>query len=490
MHHQPPLSATQRCLILVLVLFNPWLSAKTAQNANTPQVSGLPDVVLQRLRAAEIPISSLSVLVQEVPKERNAQGSWIQEPPRLTHMATQLRTPASLMKLVTTQAALDLLGPNHVWKTSIYTTAAIQPSGTLVGDVIVRGGLDPKLTVEGATHLLQKLKGMGLQKIQGDVIIDKSLLEPSTRDPAQFDGEPLKAYNVVADAMLINFNALLMTITPDPLSGVAHVLVEPPLEGLSYTKQVPLSNSNCADYRRELNADFSKPLSITFQGVFSKTCGPRVWPLAFGRPKEFTQRALAGIWRSLGGEITGEFKLGQLPQHASLLWSENSLPLSDVIKDMNKYSNNVMAQHLFLSLSLDSPLGASEHASREIVQRWWRERVSTSPMLIEQGSGLSREDRISAQGLAELLSYAWLSPLMPEVLASLPITGVDGTLRRRQHAGLGHLKTGSLRDVNAVAGFVQGADQRRYILVAIINDPKAREGQGVLDSLIQWTINR
>jgi len=504
---QTTLSAVSRCLILTWFLWSPVLEAKTAQNlapstSSTPTAlvaastkgpmveAVLPESVKQRLKAADIAPSSLSVVVQEVPKERTKEGQWIQEPPRLMHLAQQTRTPASLMKLVTTQAALDLLGPQYTWKTAVYTTGAIQASGTLMGDVIIRGGLDPKLTIEGATHLLQKLKGLGVQKIQGDVIIDKTLLEPSTRDPAQFDGEPLKAYNVVADALLINFNAILMTLTPDPLSAVAHVMVEPPLEGLVYTKLVPLSNSSCADYKKELNADLTKPLQITLQGSFSKACGQRVWPMAFARPREFTQRALAGIWRGLGAEITGEFKLGALPQQATLLWSENSLPLSDVIKDMNKYSNNVMAQHLFLTLSLDSASGASENASREMIQRWWHERVSATPMSIEQGSGLSREDRISAQGLAELLSYAWLSPFMPEVLASLPITGLDGTLKRRPGAGLGHLKTGSLRDVNAVAGYVQGSDQRRYILVAVINDPKAREGQGVLDSLIQWVANR
>ena len=497
------LFAMKHCLMLVMILITTCLGAKTLQKNGairsaplpTPSAQAtlpntpLPPTVLQSLKAAEIPTTSLSVLVQEVPKERTLQGEWIQEPPRLAHLATQMRTPASLMKLVTTQAALDLLGPSYMWKTSIYTTGALQPSGTLTGDVIIRGGLDPKLTIEGATHLLQRLKGLGVQKIQGDFIIDKGILESSARDPGQFDGEPLKAYNVVADALLINFNALLMTITPDPLSSVAHVMLEPPLEGVNYTKQIPLSNASCTDYRKELNADFSKPLSITLQGSYSKNCGQRVWPMAFARPKEYTQRALAGLWRSLGGQITGEFKLGTLPQHATLLWSENSLPLSDVIKDMNKYSNNVMAQHLFLTLSLETPTGASENGSRELVQRWWHERVSSSPMQIEQGSGLSREDRISAQGLAELLAYAWLSPFMPEVLASLPISGVDGTLKRRQNAGLGHLKTGSLRDVNAVAGYVQGADQRRYILVALINDPKAREGQGVLDSLIQWAAN-
>lgn len=469
------------------------VDAASRVNASSSTTT-LPDLILRRMKAADLPLSALSVLVQEVPKSKSAQGVWIQEPAKLSHLATLARQPASLMKLVTTQAALDLLGPHYIWKTAVYTTGAIQASGTLSGDVIVRGGLDPRLTVEGATHLMQKLKALGVQKIQGDFVIDKSILEPSNKDPAQFDGEPLRAYNVMADALLLNFNAILIHFQPDPWSAVAHVMVEPPLEGLVYPKTVPLTNSNCADYKKELKADFSKPLSISFQGNYSRMCGTRVWPIAFARPQEFTQRALAGIWKSLGGEISGEFKLGSLPSNANLLWVENSAPLSDVIKDMNKYSNNVMAQHIFLSLGLgldlDMSQRANESASREMVQKWWRERVSLTPMSIEQGSGLSREDRISAQGLVDLLSYAWMSPYMPELMASLPISGLDGTLKRRQNISVGHFKTGSLKDVNAIAGYLQGADQRRYILVAMVNDPKAREAQGVLESLIQWVANQ
>jgi len=157
---------------------------------------------------------------------------------------------------------------------------------------------------------------------------------------------------------------------------------------------------------------------------------------------------------------------------------------------MNKFSNNVMAQHLFLSLSMGTPSGANEAASREIVQKWWREKISPTPLQIDQGSGLSRDDQLSAQGLVDLLSYAWQSPYMPELISSLPITGMDGTLKKSQSTALAHLKTGSLRDVNAIAGFVQGRQQKRYMLVAILNDPKAREGAAVLEGLIQWVANR
>ncbi len=149
-----------------------------------------------------------------------------------------------------------------------------------------------------------------------------------------------------------------------------------------------------------------------------------------------------------------------------------------------------MAQHLFLSLSMGLSTGVNERDSREMVQKWWREKISLTPLHIEQGSGLSREERVSAQGLTDLLSYAWLSPYMPELISSLPITGLDGTLKKNQGTAFAHLKTGSLRDVNAIAGFVQGRQQKRYILVAILNDPKAKEGGAVLQGLMEWVANR
>jgi len=480
-------------LLLMPALWAKEPVARPSQSGASLRVSEagvLPAQIVNLLQKAGISLNSLSVIVKEVSAPKSLTTTAQAEEPEISHLASQSRIPASLMKLVTTQAALDLLGPNFTWKTHVYITGAIKPSGVLEGDVIFRGGLDPKLTVENATHVMQKLRSLGIQKIQGDVLIDKSLYDVPEKDPGKFDGEPLRPYNVFADALLINFNALLLTFTPDPLSGVAHVDIEPRMDGLKYSKQVPLTNANCLDYRQELKADFAQSLDIKFNGSYAKSCGLKIWPLAFSRPQEFTQRALGGIWQNLGGEIAGAFKLGMLPAKATLLWSENSPPLADVVRDMNKFSNNVMAQHLFLSLSMGTPSGVSEGASREIVQRWWRDKISLSPLQIEQGSGLSRDDRLSAQGLADLLSYAWLSPYMPELISSLPITGLDGTLKKSQSTALAHLKTGSLRDVNAIAGFVQGRQQKRYILVAILNDPKAREGAAVLEGLIQWVANK
>jgi D-alanyl-D-alanine carboxypeptidase/D-alanyl-D-alanine-endopeptidase (penicillin-binding protein 4) len=125
-------------------------------------------------------------------------------------------------------------------------------------------------------------------------------------------------------------------------------------------------------------------------------------------------------------------------------------------------------------------------ASREVLQRWWRERVGGEVPVFDNGSGLSREERISAQALARLLQTAWSSATMPELMSSLPITGLDGTLKRSKAQGVAHLKTGSLRDVAGVAGFVDGANGKRWVLVAVLNHPNANAARPALDALIDW----
>jgi len=126
-----------------------------------------------------------------------------------------------------------------------------------------------------------------------------------------------------------------------------------------------------------------------------------------------------------------------------------------------------------------------------VVRRWWQQRISASEApTLDNGSGLSRQERISAQGLARLLQTAWASPLMPELMSSLPIAGIDGTLKRSQaqSPGRAHLKSGSLRDVVAVAGYVHAASGQRYVLVALVNHANANAARPALEALLDWTV--
>jgi len=193
------------------------------------------------------------------------------------------------------------------------------------------------------------------------------------------------------------------------------------------------------------------------------------------------------MWLQIGGSVTGQVRDGRVPQGLQPAFEMQSPPLAEVVRDINKYSNNVMAQQVFLTLSLQQTGVGTFEASRDILRGWWRERVGGEAPAFGNGSGLSREERITALQLAHLLQVAWGSPLMPELASSLPLAGVDGTLRRARGAmGLAHLKTGSLRDVAGVAGYVDGASGRRYVLVAIANHANANAARPVIDALIRW----
>jgi D-alanyl-D-alanine carboxypeptidase/D-alanyl-D-alanine-endopeptidase (penicillin-binding protein 4) len=272
---------------------------------------------------------------------------------------------------------------------------------------------------------------------------------------------------------------------------VARVQYDPPLAGVQLQTTVPLAPAaaECGDWRAGLRADLGNPERTVFQGTYAARCGERVWPVAYADPAGFAARAVEGMWRELGGKLTGRVRDGQVPAGLRPAFQATSPALAEVVRDVNKYSNNVMAQHVFLSLALQKSPVASFEGAQEVLLQWWRARLGElAPPVADNGAGLSRDARVTALGLGRMLQQAWVSPVMPELVSSLPIAGIDGTLRRsKSKSGAAHLKTGSLRDVMAVAGFVHAASGRRYVLVAIVNHPSAAAARPVLDALVDWT---
>ena len=456
-----------------------WLCLGLAWGA---PASELPAEVSAALARSKLPREALSVLVLPVEEETRGKPA---NAPRLSHRADVSVNPASLMKLVTTSAALELLGPSFTWRTPVYVEGAVR-DGVLQGNVYVRGQGDPRLGVEKLWQLMRRVQGLGIQRIEGDIVLDRSAFEVPWRDPGSFDGEPLRPYNATPDALLINFKSLLIHWVPDRAAQEVRIHMEPPLAGVQFPTQLPLSPGECGDYRNAVKADFSDPLKPRFSGAYPASCGEKIWPVAYADPSQFAPRAILGMWQQLGGQLRGVVRDGVVPALLKPVFWHESAPLAEVVRDINKYSNNVMAQQLFLSLSLQQQGQGKQANSQEIVNRWWRERVAMPPPTLDNGSGLSREERVTPAALARLLQVMWRSPVMPDLMASLPVAGQDGTLRRSQTQSRAHLKTGSLRDVIGVAGYVHGQDGRRWVLVAIVNHPQASAGRPVLDALMDW----
>jgi D-alanyl-D-alanine carboxypeptidase/D-alanyl-D-alanine-endopeptidase (penicillin-binding protein 4) len=177
---------------------------------------------------------------------------------------------------------------------------------------------------------------------------------------------------------------------------------------------------------------------------------------------------------------------GVVPVQLKPVFALESPPLAEVIRDINKFSNNVMAQQLFLTLGQQKNGSGTWEASRAVMQAWWQARIGEPIPVFDNGSGLSREERTTAIGLARLLQWAWASPTMSELMSSLPVTGLDGTLKRSKAQSVAHLKTGSLRDVAGIAGYVDAPQGKRVILVAILNHANAQAAREALDLLVDW----
>jgi len=478
----------------------------------------LPPAVASALRAAAVPPEALALWIAPV---RSGAAPW------LAHQHTEAFNPASTLKLVTSLAALELLGPGHLWRTEVYSSGELR-AGVLHGNLYLRGGGDPALVTEKLWLLLHRVQALGIERIAGDIVLDRSAFAEPEIDPAAFNDEPLRAYNAGPDALLVNFRAQVLRFSPDVAAGVARISAEPRLAGVQVPATVPLTGAGlnnpgsqarpgahaspasppalgtpaaqanpaaasaaqgtCGDWRAALRADFSHPLQPRFAGHFPAACGVRHWPLAHPEPRRMAERAVQAQWLASGGALDGRVREGSVPAGANERLVFESPPLADVVRDANKFSNNVMAQHLLLALSQgDGP--ATFERSRQRLQQWWLQRFGPDLPLpqVGNGSGLSRDGRASALALGRLLQHAYASHAMPDLMASLPASGLDGTLRRsRMGAGLAHLKTGSLRDVQALAGYVHRPDGQRLVLVAMVNHTHAHAARPALDALVQW----
>lgn len=451
----------------------------------------LPAPVAAALRAAAVPVADTAVVVHEVGAAR----------PLLAYNAGKPMNPASTMKLVTTLAALELLGPTFAWKTEMWAAGA-QQGDVLEGDLVLRGTGDPKLTVENFWLMLRALRARGLREIRGDLVLDRSYFDAVSQDAARFDNEPLRPYNVAPDALLLNFKAFRFTFVPDPERGSAQVAVEPRSTLLEVSTAVRLAEGPCNDWRAKLRAEFngnsgngdaSPSLSrASFTGLYPSSCGEKTWNVALQSHPNYVLGVFRQLWEELGGTLRGGVRDGAAPAGARLLYSNQSPALAEVVRDMNKFSNNVMARQLFLTLSAEvTKQPARADRSAQVVQGWLARKGLEFPELVmENGSGLSRAERISAGNMGRLLLAAYASPVMPEFIASMPLVAYDGTMKQRLKyesvAGQAHIKTGSLSDVRSLAGYVLDARGRRFAVVFIVNHPNAGATQDAQDALLRW----
>lgn len=443
------------------------------------------------LASAGIPRSAVAILVQDV-----AGG-----PPLLEHRSTEAMNPASVMKLVTTFAALDQLGPAFSWTTRVSSgTDAKLQDGVLHGDLYVTGGGDPRLSRERLWLLLRELRAQGIRRIAGDVITDRSLFRLPPHDPGAFDRRPLRPYNVGPDALTVDYGAVTVQFRPSG-EGVS-ATVDPLPTGLALDIRIRRTgNGGCGDPTAQLTATTTvNPAGdavLRIDGNLPPACTDAFdWNFAPLPPDRLFAGLFRSLWRELGGELGGRFRDGATPPGARLLAESRSPSLAEVLRDMNKWSNNVIARTLLATLGATAEPGedAPSAGARRVARSLAANGIDTDQLVIENGAGLSRIERISARSLGQLLIASWHSRTMPELVASLPIAGVDGTARKRVAGspaqGAAHVKTGTLDGVRSLAGYVQARNGHRYAVILLINHPNAGASRNSQDAVLEWVENR
>ena len=472
-----------------------WLFSAALLNA--PGVAGardrdyLPPEVEQVMKRQKVPGTSLSVFVREVGREE----------PLISYNSTVPRNPASTMKVVTTYSALESLGPAYTWRTRAYATGPIR-NQVLDGDLVLVGGGDPFMTHERWWAFVSGLRQAGFARIAGDVIIDNTYFASQGDDRGAFDNRPYRSYNVLPDALLVNFQTVTINAVPDAATGSVRVSANPWPANLTIDNNVRLDPGACRRGAGGIVVAMPEGATgnrIELAGRYAAGCGQFSVSRAVMKAPDYAYGLFRTFWQQSGGTIGGGMRLGTLPADAKLLYSHESLTLAEVIRLVNKYSSNSMARALFLTMGAARYPGrpATTTAGREAVLAFLAQQGIAAPELVlENGSGLSRNERMSAATMAEVLLAAYRSQYMPEFAASLPLSATDGTLKRRFKApemqGRLRMKTGSLEGVSALAGFVNAASGRTFVTVVILNHPAADKGPGdaIQAALVQWVFGQ
>ncbi len=461
-----------------------WISLIAVLIVAPGAAADLPAGVQNALDVRNVPAESLSLYVEDV-DSGEVVLRWRDE---------ETRNPASTIKLLTTLAALDILGPAYRWKTEVYAFGDIT-GDVLDGDLLLKGYGDPFLVTERVWQLLRNIRNRGIREIKGDLLIDDSYFDVGEYDPGAFDRQPLRAYNVAPNALLMNFKVVRYWFEPDEEAGAVSVRLDPQLDNLQVENRLGLRTGSCRGYQRGITITANGPVDqVTFSGKFPNGCERYAMDRTALSHNEFVYGLFKTLWSESGGVLGGGWKNVIVEEEAEPFLVFDSLPLREMIARVNKHSNNVMARQLLYTLSAEvngSP--GTERGGKQVISNWLVENGLDSPELaLENGAGLSRNARITAAGLGALLRFAWRQPYMPEYLASMSLSGLDGTLSRRFRntplIGKAHLKTGSMDHVTAIAGYLQSRSGRRFVVVALQNHEDIHRGPGeeVQHALLRW----
>lgn len=493
-------------------------SALTVQKA-ADRNTALPAALQKALARTKVRADDVVVAVYPIDAVRRTdEGSNIRKvPATLLYRADVPMAPASSAKVVTTLVGLETLGSRYRWHTSFYTDPEKTPdrNGRLRAPLYVKGGGDPNFVLEAFEMELERLAQRGLRHLEGDIVIDRSLFDIPETDRYAFDGRGTRPYNLPPDAALVNYRNVSFEMTPDRKAGVARIATFPKLAGVSAPATIRLkTKGGCGDWKTAIGYHLQRnkdgTVRVRFDGALPAACGPKNFNVISFEADEYFERLFRALWVRDGRTWKGHVRTGKVPDKAERLLVHTSPDAGDVVKLVNKWSNNTMARHVFLTLGVANLEKEAEEAgveieegklhrgirledARAVIAAWQQKQgIETKDFFFENGSGLSRTTVVTARAMAQTLAVGAQGPYAPEFMASLPITGEDGTMARRKVAvSWGRIKTGFLRDVRSIAGYVHAQDGRRYAVYAAVHGERSMPGaQAFLDSVIRWVYER
>ena len=481
---------------------------------HTSSADTIPQTVASSLERNQIPKEAVSISVVE---KENPRGGKAVAKNILDWRSNEPMNPASTMKLITTLSGLDILGPQYRWRTNIYTDGVIR-QGVLKGNLYLQGTGDPKLVPEELAKLMKALQGLGIQKIDGNLFFDRSAYAPSVMEHNTIDGESLRAYNVPPDPLLYAFRTLSFQLGKSRTADFIDISYSPAMSQLQIDNQMQLVNKPCDNWKSNIRfnldpeavgASTGNPsktdqfLIAQFSGAFPSACKGVYYNVVALDANTFLTQGFAAAWEQAGGTWAQApiGKSASVPWGARNLLQFEGINLSDDVQDINKYSNNVMARQLLLTLALEKMGKPATTSNGELVIQTWLKQMGLDfpGMVIENGSGLSRNEAISAGQLNQLLLLARNLPVSEVFYNSLPLAGTDGTMRNRLMTQLRkflhlkkkpevRMKTGSLADVRAISGYVLSKSGKLYAVTSFINHPNAWKGLEAHDQLLSWLL--
>ena len=466
----------------ILVLLSTAACAWAPAQAQDP----LPQAVTEAMRRIGLPADALAAVALPL---RHRDRAW-------AFQARRPMQPGSSMKVLTSVVALDRLGPNHRGFTELRSAAPLQ-AGSLRGELVLLGGGDVELGVPQLWSLLLELQHAGVRHIEGDLVVDRTRYSPPRLDIGlpPFDEAPEFAYNVIPDALMLAEGLLPLELRATD-GGVVAATV-PPIEGIEIDSRMALVDARCADWDAHWLPALVQPAGgvtrITLQGAFPRDCTQRTSLQLIDR-SELTERLFRTLWRGLGGSWSGRAREAAAAADTRLLARRSGRPWGELLRPLNKSSDNAWTRVLYLELGVPAMAGQPGRSTRELaeaaVRAWLAEQgIDDAGLVLDNGSGLSRSERISPWQMAQLLQAAYFGRHASELMMSLPTVGVDGTMRNRLKTGpatgWARLKTGTLRNVVALAGYVNDGRGRPWAVAMMVNhDTLADQARPVLDALV------